>query len=66
MLDEVFGVDKFLSSIIIKVNTKMQKYRPTIGTEHEYMLCYSKSNNYKLNYVVNDNYKYIFNNINKF
>lgn len=60
--DEIFGESSFQGQIIVKVNTKMQKYKPTIGTEHEYILCYSKSSKCTFNYVENDNYKFLYDN----
>lgn len=64
--DEIFGETAFQGQMVVKVNTKMQKYKPTIGTEHEYILCYAKSSNCTFNYVDNDNYKFLYDNYDEY
>ncbi len=62
LCDQIFGEENFIGQIIIKVNAKKQKIgKPTIGVEHEYILCYSKSQEFNLNYILNDNYSFVNN-----
>ena len=60
--NEIFGETCLQGQMVVKVNTKMQKYKPTIGIEHEYILCYSKSSECTFNYVDNDNYTFLHDN----
>lgn len=47
LCDEVFGEGNFITSIIIRANSRGQTYNQ-IAKTHEYLLCYSRSNNSEL------------------
>lgn len=64
--DEIFGEENFLGQFCVKVNTKMQKYKPAIGTEHEYIMVFSKNSGCRLNYIESENYKKVINNFDKY
>ena len=48
MMDEVFGGENYLSTIIIESNKRGQTYK-AISKTHEYLLCYINSDNSEIN-----------------
>lgn len=54
MCDEIFGAGCFIACIIVNVNPGGRAYNE-IATNHEYILCYGKSPNTKLNLVPKTN-----------
>ena len=48
-MDEVFGEKSFIATFIWKKTSNPNATGNNIGIEHEYLLTYSKTNNYKIN-----------------
>ncbi|WP_018674914.1 site-specific DNA-methyltransferase [Riemerella columbina] len=62
LCDDVFGEENFVSNSII-INNRGGRDYGGIAKQHEYLLMYSKSNNYELNLIedVNKKFRYIDN-----
>lgn len=54
MCDEIFGASSFIACIVVNVNPGGRAYNE-IATNHEYILCYGKGSNAKLNLVPKTN-----------
>ncbi len=48
LMDEIFGESNFLAQIIVESNRRGQTYKQ-ISKTHEYLVCYTKSDNIRLN-----------------
>ena len=57
MMNEIFGEENFVAQIIIQANKGGQDYKDLAKT-HEYILCYSRSENTALNEVSQSNIKF--------
>ncbi|MBI2452238.1 site-specific DNA-methyltransferase [Candidatus Pacearchaeota archaeon] len=53
LCDEIFGENNFIALIIVQTNKGGRDYLE-IAKTHEYLLCYGKSNNIKLNEIPKD------------
>lgn len=45
LLDDVFGEKNFVAELIVRSNPKGRVLQPNFATAHEYILCYSRSEN---------------------
>ncbi|MEQ7091188.1 DNA methyltransferase [Enterococcus gallinarum] len=50
ILDSIFGKDKFVCSFVWRRRNHSELNEENISVEHEYILCYSKSPKYNVNY----------------
>ena len=54
--NEIFGENNFVTTFIWKKTSNPNSTSNNIGIEHEYIILYSKNNNYKLNFLPLDNF----------
>ena len=54
--NEIFGENNFVATFIWKKTSNPNSTSNNIGIEHEYIILYSKNDNYKLNFLPLDNF----------